>query len=93
MTARTYPYKAWVLQPTFKPIEVELQRHYSQGLWDQTASGKLYHVRDLFPTQQEAIEHGWKEIERMQEALDKKAEGLRKKRSALNTATQLSKGK
>lgn len=91
MTKRTYPYKAWTLQPSFKPIEVELTAPAWPNStvypdWDTTTKGKHYHINGLFPSKEEAIAHGWKEIERIQADLDKRNETLRKKRAVLNQA-------
>lgn len=86
--ARTYPYKAWTLQPSFKPVEVELtERHYGKD-WDQTANRKGYHVSTLHPTKEAAIAYGRAEVERIQADLDKRTENLRKKRTALNLAAK-----
>ena len=99
MTDRTYPYTGWVLQPSFKPVEVTFVKEYrSMGSMgkhygDASQSGKVFAARDIFPTKEAAIQYGWKEVERIQADLDKRTENLRKKRAALNNATALSKGK
>lgn len=81
----TYPYTAWTLQPSFKPVEVQIVRNY-HGTWEQTDSGKTIMAAALFPTKEAAIADGWKRVEEMQAALDKRTENLRKKRAALNKA-------
>jgi len=92
MTQRTYPYKAWVLQPSFKPVEVELtQKSYpwsSTDYGDETAKGKSYRTSELHPSKDAAIAAGWIAVERIQADLDKRNETLRKKRAALNKAAE-----
>lgn len=89
MTNRTYPYKAWVLQPSFKPVEVELvgrYASYSIDYGDQTASGKSYPLKELFPTKAEAIAEGHRRLDKQAEDLDKKLINITKRRAALNKA-------
>lgn len=84
-TKRTYPYKAWILMPSFKPAEVELVRHSGSVVYDgdYTEKGKYYRRSDQFGTKAAAIEEGWKRVERQEENLRKSAETLEKKRVAL----------
>ena len=96
MNQRTYPYTGWVLLPSFKPTEVLFIKPYylsepSRG--DESGAGKWYPLTWIHPTEEAAIAHGWTEIERMQADIDKRTENLRKKRAALNKATELLKGK
>ncbi|NPS81517.1 hypothetical protein [Pseudomonas aeruginosa] len=53
MSERTYPYKAWILQPSFKPKEVELVKPYvgwGAHYGDETASKKVYRLDEIFPS-------------------------------------------
>ena len=85
MTNRTYPFKAWVLQPSFKPVEIEIVGHYS-GNWHQSSTGKTYLEAHLHATKVAAINFGWQEVARIQSDLDKRTENLRKKKAALTKA-------
>lgn len=91
MSERTYPYKAWVLQPSFKPKEVELVEHY--GSWrgddygDMTASKKIYRRDEIFASKAEAIEEGWRRVEKQEADLGKKQESLNKKKTELTKAS------
>jgi hypothetical protein len=87
MTAeRTYPYKAWALQPSFKPVEVEIVKAWTDRNWVQAQNGKLHREEALFPTKEAAIAYGWEQVARIQQDLDKRTENLRKKCLALNKA-------
>ncbi len=91
MPKRIYPYKAWVLLPSFKPKEVELVRVYgSYGLYaeyDQSANGKLYHAEhDLHPTKAAAIAVGRERVAAQQADLAKRQERLNKRIAALDKA-------
>lgn len=89
--SRTFPYKAWVLMPSFKPKEVEMVRAYEsysrQDYGDLTGAGKLYARPDIFGSKREAIEEGWRRVDKQKADLDKKLVNIVKKRRALMTAT------
>ena len=88
----TYPYTAWVLQPSFKPKEVTFVKH-DEG-WSgedygcKSESGKVYSRVAIHATKADAITFGHAEVRRMQLALDKKQESLNKKREALTKAAK-----
>ncbi len=86
MSERTYPYKAWVLQPSFKPAEVELVCNY--GLHhDEAAKGKIYHVeRSLYPTKAAAIAAGREKIDEQRADIAKRIERINKRAAALDKA-------
>lgn len=91
MNARTYPYAAWVLMPSFKPKQVELVKAY--GSWggepadyDLTSEGKPYHPTELHSSQANAIAAGRLSLERQRIDLDKKLANLAKKHTALDKA-------
>ncbi|WP_312141258.1 hypothetical protein [Stutzerimonas nitrititolerans] len=91
MPERTYPYKAWVLMPSFKIVEVELVECYgSWGRymeWDKASSGKSYNVeRDLYPTKAAAIAVGRERVAAQQADLAKRQERLNKRIAALDKA-------
>lgn len=86
MSARTYPYKAWVLMPSFKPVEVELVRNYGV-YYDETANGKIYHIEhSLHPTKAAAIAAGRKKIDEQQADIAKRLERINKRIAALDKA-------
>ena len=91
MSNRIYPRKAWVLQPSFKPKEVELIKPYRSfggaDYGDLTAESKLYAASEMFDTMRAAVDEGWRRIEKQQADLDKKAANLAKRKKALQAAT------
>ncbi len=90
--SRTYPYKAWVIQPSGKPKEVELTKAYVSwgGNWkgDITDSGKHYHVDHLHPTKDAAIASGLAALDVQQAKLTKQQTTLDKKRATLIAAKE-----
>lgn len=84
---RTYPYKAWVIQPSGKPKEVELvEEGFSwsdHSDWDITNSGQSYHVDNLYPTREAAITAGLAALDAQQAKLTKQQANLDKKRATL----------
>lgn len=90
---RTYPYAAWVLQPSFKPKEITFVSHYlgwgaSSDYGCIAQSGKLYQRCQIHPTKAEAIAFGRSEVERMRADLKKKQDSLDAKVSALDKAEE-----
>lgn len=84
------PRKVWVLQPSFKPKEIEVETFKESsiwGAWYHTASGKGYRQKDVYESKQEAIAGGWERVKQEQEALAKKQESLEKKQNALHKAS------
>jgi hypothetical protein len=92
MSERTYPYDAWTLQPSFKPVRVTLVKSYGSlsfaGHWDLNEKGKSFAVSDLFPTKEAAIERGWERIHEQEAKLAKMMAGINKKRIALAKAAE-----
>lgn len=87
---RTYPYKAWKLSPSFKPIEVELVKSAGKSdyfkHYDLIASGRAYHLKELFATKHLAIDDGWSRIAAMQAKVNDSLASISKKRAALQKA-------
>lgn len=87
MSTRAYPYKAWVLKPSFKPVEETFVKPY--GSWsdtdygDFTADGKLYSVGAIFPTREAAIAWGLDDLVKQQVTLNKRLATVAKKRDTL----------
>lgn len=86
----TYPYTAWVLQPSFKPKEVTfVERALAYGIEDYgcvSEAGKWYRRDQIHATKTDAIIFGHSEVRRMQDDLKKKLDSLEKKRDALAKA-------
>lgn len=84
---RTYPYKAWVIQPSGKLKEVELVklRYFD---WDCAQSGKVYHIAELHPTKDAAIAAGLAALDAQQTKLTKQQTTLDKKRATLIAARE-----
>jgi len=87
---KTYPYKAWVLQPSFKPKEVTfVEQALAYGIEDYgcvSETGKWYRRDQIHATKTDAIIFGHSEVRRMQDDLKKKLDSLEKKREALAKA-------
>lgn len=92
MADRTYPYTAWTLKPSFKPVQVTLVRAYAslqyQNTWDVSESGRFYSIEELFPTKQAAIDAGWERIHEQEASLSKRQASIYKKREALAKAAE-----
>lgn len=83
MSENKYPFKAWALTPSFAPKEVELvEKAYYPG-YHTTAARKSYHESDLFDSKRKAIEAGWRRLDEQQAALQKRADAIVKKKTAL----------
>ena len=81
----SYPYKAWKLQPLFKPMEVEVIGRYSEQ-YEDTATGGVIHKSELYPTKAAAIAAGYAKLKLDQEALDKRQAKLNKRLESLKKA-------
>lgn len=84
-----YPTTAWVLQPSFKPVKVELVKRkfsLSSPEYHATVTGKPYNENDLFASKQDAIAAGRAEIEKMEADLAKRRTNLDKRIAALDKA-------
>lgn len=86
-----FPYTAWVLMPSFKPVEitlVEAQRFPFSDQWHKAESGKTYAVGSIYSAKHAAIAAGHVELIKQQAALDKKQANINKRRAALEKASQ-----
>jgi hypothetical protein len=86
---RKYPYNAWMLQPSFKPVEVRVVKRaylHSYHEYDELESGKTVHINNLYPTKAAAIAYGRQQVEKTEADLVKRRENLNKKIAALNKA-------
>lgn len=88
MNDRSYPYTAWTLTPSFKPVELTLWAllKHSSGEWDIATNRKWYHVSKLHLSKSAAIAFGRAEIARQRADLDKKIANLAKREAELNKA-------
>lgn len=90
MSARTYPYTAWVLLPSFKPKQIEITKAY--GAWDGSdygdlsEAGKLYPRAEIFESKAAAIAGGRARLAKQGADLDKKLNAHAAKVLALDKA-------
>ncbi len=84
------PFKAWVLLPSFRPVEVELVEvaGWPTEDWYRTAKGKAYHHGELFGSLADAVGAGHRRLDKLRADIDKKLETLSKRRAALDKAVQ-----
>lgn len=79
MDKSEYPYKAWMLQPAGKPVEVTVT---GDGRWYEghrtINSGKTVPKESLHETKNAAISSGLEEVKRRQSDIDKRQERLNK---------------
>lgn len=54
---------------------------------DMTASKRIYRRDEIFASKAEAIEEGWRRIEKQEVDLEKRQESLAKKKTALTKAS------
>lgn len=87
---RKYPRQAWMLMPSFKPVEVTVTAKayksddYSD--WDRLSSGKSVHFECLYKTQADAIAVGREQVAKAEADLLKRRANLDKKIKALDKA-------
>lgn len=88
--AKEFPFKAWVLMPSFKPVEVEIVSSYkawsNTGPYYENAKGKVYRNSELFSSKEEAIGVGRSRLEEQDADLAKRAASIAKKRAELDKA-------
>ncbi|MCW0413520.1 hypothetical protein NG831_06325 [Xanthomonas sacchari] len=88
---RTYPYKAWVVTPAGKPVELEMTgpSYASYSLyahWDDSTTGKGYDSTKLSPTKEAAIEVEWNRLNEQEAKITKQLVKIAKKRAVLAKA-------
>ena len=88
MTTTTFPYTAWVLMPSFKPVEVTFVDTYC-GEWHKTQAGKAYHHTVIHQTKAAAITCGLADLKKQQAAIDKMQQNLNKRRAVLEKASEV----
>ncbi len=83
-----FPYTAWRLTPSFKPVEVVIGRSYKAWDGDFLVSerGKYLRGSEVFPTKEQAVEFGRKRIAEMEAEITKREGMIAKKRAALDKA-------
>lgn len=90
MSKRSYPRKVWVLQPSFKPVEITVVGQYASwsrdDYGDTSDKGKTYPVDSMHKTLDLAVAHGRLECERIRADIEKRTENLSKKIAALDKA-------
>ena len=85
MTERTYPFICWVLQPSFKPKQVQITSHY-YAEWYQSDNCHNYQGCDMFPTQEKAIAEGRTRLATQEALLARRQANIDKRRAALDKA-------
>lgn len=85
---KTYPYKAWILQPSFKPVEVEFvsEYRYANNKWGVLASGKHVNESSIYTSTHDAICSGRALLQKQQDDLNKKLANIDKRHRALDKA-------
>jgi hypothetical protein len=88
---RSYPYKGWILMPSFKPVEVEFVEQYTSfgnDYGDRTEKGKVYRRDEIFAGKQLALNGGHLRLEKHRAQIAKLQLGHDKKLAALKKAEQ-----
>jgi hypothetical protein len=85
--SKDYPYMAWALMPSFRPVEVRIVGS-SLGEWEKSDTGKLYNHGDLHDSLEAAITFGWDQVRKQEEDLEKRHKRLAKRRLALHKAAK-----
>lgn len=86
---KTYPYTAWRLMPSFKPVEVVLTKEYAsfgKSAWDISDQGKVIEHCDIFATRDAAITEGLARLAIQQGSLDAKQANIDKRSAVLKKA-------
>ncbi len=88
---RKFPYTAWRLMPSFKPVPVEIMGPYKgPRSWLrrhlEDSKGKNYPPEDLFDSKQEAIDWARGELNRKQKSANKVQANIDKKRAEIAKA-------
>lgn len=86
---RSYPYKAWILMPSFKPVEVEFVEQYIsfvEDYGDRAEKGKIYRRDEIFASKQLALNGGYLRLEKHRAQIAKLQAGYDKKLAALKKA-------
>lgn len=86
MIEKEFPYKGWVLTPSFKPVEKTFVSRAYYRSYHKSDSEKEYHQDNIFKDKPSAIAWGRKDLERQKSALDKKMANIEKRRAALDKA-------
>ena len=84
MAKTSYPYKAWVLTPSFLVKQVEFTKPSYYNTCDSLASGKEYRKDEQFAGRNTAMTYGRKLIEQRRARLEKAHANLAKHEANLN---------
>ena len=85
MIEKKFPYKGWVLTPSFKPVEKTfVSLGYSSYHMDD--GEKEYNPGNIFKDKASAIAWGREDLERQKSALNKRLSKIEKRRAALDKA-------
>lgn len=88
MSARTYPYTAWRLLPSFKPTQVVISGTYSANrpYWLLTDKGRIIGDSEVHDTCEAAIAAGRAKLEAMSDKYRAMGVSIYKKTQALDAA-------
>lgn len=83
-----FPYKGWVLMPSFAPKELTFTEKswYSPDFHLTEASSKYYSVDEIYKSKSDAIAAGREQLKKLMADLEKRAETIRKRCAALDKA-------
>lgn len=87
MTARTFPYTAWMLSEAYVPVELTIT-HKSSGVWVRASNGKLYDSTKLHPTRAASIDAGHAALDAHRRRLNKAMENIELRRENLLMAAR-----
>lgn len=87
MTARTFPYTAWMLSDAYVPVELTIT-HKSSGDWVRASNGKLYDSTKLHSVRAAAIDAGHLALDAQRRRLNKAMENLELRRENLLMAAR-----
>lgn len=85
MSEKTYPYKAWVLMPSFKPKLETFVLKTSYG-HEESQTGKWYRPCDIYETKADAIAAGRETAREQQADIDKRQAKLNRRIASLDKA-------
>ncbi len=86
MNDKTYPYKAWKLMPSLKPVEVVVFEKMAYDGWYLTGAegmGPHVHDSDLYESEDLAVAAGWAKVRNSRLDIAKRAEKVDKQEAVL----------
>lgn len=81
MSEPVYPFDAWVLLPSFKPVKRTFTRGFASGAY--TEEGKWYVTAAIHSSRSDALTDGHNLLNQQQARIDKQLAVMAKRRAAL----------